>query len=79
MNAAMSAWKPIRLPTSIAATRKKGVVNGLVRKVIAAAIGMLRAHRHGEQRRADDLQPRDHQEDADEQADATPRAAPSGG
>ena len=71
--AARSAWKPIRLPTSIAATRKNGVVTGLDRKVMAAAIGIFAAQRHADQRGADDLQARHHQEDADEQAEATPR------
>ena len=37
------------------------------------------AERHRQQRRADDLQPGDHQEDADEQADGDPARAPSGG
>ena len=50
----------------------KGVVNGLVRKVIAAAIGMLPRNGHAEQSRADDLKPGDHEEDADQQADGDP-------
>src|SRR5687767_539089 len=37
----ISAPKPKKLPTSPAATSKAGVVKGLVRKVIAAATGML--------------------------------------
>ena len=36
---------------------------------MAAAIATLPRKRHADQRRADDLQPRHHQEDADEQAD----------
>src|SRR3990170_203240 len=49
-NAARSAWKPIRLPIPSAARMKKGVVAGLLRKVIAAATGMLA--RNGAESRA---------------------------
>ena len=79
MTAAVSAWKPNRLPTAIEARIRNGVVNGLVRKVIAAAIGMLPRTGSEQERRADDLDARDQEEDADEQADARLRAAPSGG
>src|ERR1044072_6950170 len=41
LTAALSAWKPNRLPTGIAAMIRKRPVRGLVRKVIPAAIGML--------------------------------------
>ena len=79
MTAAVSAWKPSRLPTGIEARIRKGVVKGLVRKVIAAAIGMLPRTGMREERRADDLDAGDQEEDADEQADRRLRAAPSGG
>ena len=79
MIAPPSAWKPNRLPTGIEARIRNGVVNGLVRKVIPAAIGMLPRTGSAEQRGADDLHARDQEEDADEQPHARRRAAPSGG